>query len=215
MISIHRLNLGLRGPRCFIHTATGTAAFSKRGSNAINRFTSAGAIISGAAYMILQRDLSTCQPAEKESSENQGSTVSSGGGPVDNNPPSPDDKKADMIVDKALDLAARAIMQLGVSGILGVCSGYAVKRLGKEAMFVSGSVFIFAQSLAFVGWISIHYSKIFSDIAKLLLDVDGDGKVDFNDIKAFFKKALHAVTIGLPSTGSFYYGFTIGLNKFI
>jgi uncharacterized membrane protein (Fun14 family) len=215
MLSIRRFNLGLRGPNVFIHPTTGTITSSKKGKILINRATSAALVISGTAYMILQRDLSACQPGDKESSGNQGSTVSGGGGPVDNAPPTPDDKKADIIMDKALDLAARAIMQLGISGILGVCSGYAVKRLGKEVMFVGGSVFIFAQSLAFVGWISIHYSKIFCDVGKLLLDVDRDGKVDFNDVKAFFKKALHALTVGLPSTGSFYYGFTIGLNKII
>ena len=51
------------------------------------------------------------------------------------------------IVDALIDFFSR----LGFSGIMGVCSGYAAKRLSHDLMFVGGLVFGTAQIFAYCG----------------------------------------------------------------
>jgi uncharacterized membrane protein (Fun14 family) len=180
----------MRAPRVLVSAS--------KGNSASYRISSTIALTGGAAYWVILQNRSTCQPGDKEAAENSEFKPGSAGNSSDPSASDRDDKKVDKFVDAALTVASKAILHLGVSGVLGVFSGYAVKRLGKEAMFVGGSIFVFAQSLAFVGWISIHYSKIFKDVGRLLLDADGDGKVDFNDLKILFRKGFYALTVGLP-----------------
>ena len=51
------------------------------------------------------------------------------------------------IMDSLVDFFSR----LGFSGIMGVCSGYAAKRLSHDLMFVGGLVFGTAQIFAYCG----------------------------------------------------------------
>lgn len=51
------------------------------------------------------------------------------------------------IIDSLVDFFSR----LGFSGIMGVCSGYAAKRLSHDLMFVGGLVFGTAQIFAYCG----------------------------------------------------------------
>ena len=51
------------------------------------------------------------------------------------------------VVDALIDFFSR----LGFSGLMGVCSGYAAKRLSNDLMFVGGLVFGTAQIFAYFG----------------------------------------------------------------
>jgi len=86
--------------------------------------------------------------------------------------------------------------------------------LRKEAMFVCGIVFSTAQMLAFAGWITINYGKIGRDVL-LLWDADGDGKVTVSDFKIYARRLLRMLTVGLPSSASFAYGFSMGFRYLV
>lgn len=122
-----------------------------------------------------------------------------------------DNDSVNRIVDKVVEIVAPVVIRLGVSGILGFCTGYAFKRLGDQAAFGIGCVFGLSQTCAYFGWITINYGNIGRSILRLF-DSDGDGKITSKDVKVHVRNLFHVLTFGLPSSASFVYGFTLGLG---
>lgn len=73
-----------------------------------------------------------------------------------------------------------------------------------------GIVFIMAQTAAYNGYIDIKWGKVQKDmIAKV--DPNGDGKIDSEDVKLWYRKLLKIMKTNLPSSAGFSSGFALGI----
>ena len=92
------------------------------------------------------------------------------------------------------------LTQLGVGGIAGLCTGYALKKIGKLIAIILGLAFIGLELLAYRGIISINYSAL-QDWANGVIGQVGQAE------------GILTVIIGnLPFAASFLVGFAIGLK---
>ncbi|RLN91513.1 hypothetical protein BBJ28_00016710 [Nothophytophthora sp. Chile5] len=123
---------------------------------------------------------------------------------------SDDPKKKSDEVEKLIDLALANAGELTLASGLGFCSGYALKQIGKTAAVAVGIIFLMAQTAAYNGYIDIHWGKVQKDmIAKV--DPNGDGKIDKDDVKLWYRKLLKVLTANLPSSAGFSSGFALGI----
>jgi uncharacterized membrane protein (Fun14 family) len=103
-----------------------------------------------------------------------------------------------------------ALQRVGFGGILGFCTGYALKQAAKAAAVMVGGTVILLQGLQFQGWIKINWSKIQRDITSSF-DTDGDGEFTLRDMMNIFKNMVNIMVYQGPTVGGFsagiYYGF--------
>mmetsp|Transcript_36763 Transcript_36763/g.62483 ORF Transcript_36763/g.62483 Transcript_36763/m.62483 type:complete len:197 (+) Transcript_36763:47-637(+) len=120
--------------------------------------------------------------------------------------------KGDEAIQAAITALQPIVSKLGFGGIMGLTSGYALKRIGKAAAFMTGCAFVFLQSLAYAGLIEIKWAAIEKKV-EATIDVDGDGKFDAKDVMALWEKHVKPMlTHGLPSAGGFSMGFFMGVK---
>ena len=101
---------------------------------------------------------------------------------------------------RLVEILTPLLTQLGVGGVAGLCSGYALKKLGKIAAFIIGIFFLALQLLAYYGIISINYSA-FVDWANGLFAQVG-----------VLEGVFGTIVGNLPFAGGFLAGFAIGVK---
>jgi FUN14 domain-containing protein 1 len=52
------------------------------------------------------------------------------------------------------------LSQLGFGGLMGICTGVAMKRIGNGAAAIIGVGFICLQGLSYMGYITVDYNKV-------------------------------------------------------
>lgn len=75
-----------------------------------------------------------------------------------------------------------------------------------------GVGFIFLQTLAYKGYITIDWDQIKLSLHKTV-DATGDGKVDAEDLKAYWQKVKKILTQNVPNAGGFSIGFLYGVQS--
>eukprot|EP00644_Phytophthora_capsici_P017886 jgi/Phyca11/510538/fgenesh2_kg.PHYCAscaffold_62_\ len=156
----------------------------------------AGAVLSASVSLLL-KESALCQDAMLFAA----SEGPSGSG---------DPKKKNDPVEHLIDVVLGNCGELTLAGGLGFCSGYALKTVGRVAAVAVGIVFIVAQTAAYNGYIDIKWGKVQKDvIAKV--DPNGDGKIDSEDVKLWYRKLLKVMKTNLPSSAGFSSGFALGL----
>lgn len=103
--------------------------------------------------------------------------------------------------------------QLGLSGVMGICTGVALKRATREVAATIGVAFAGLQVLSYLGYITIDYSRVQKDATKLA-DVNGDGKLDAQDLYSLWDKVKDVLGYHLPQAGSFSSGLALGFYYF-
>ncbi|CAB9529868.1 FUN14 family [Seminavis robusta] len=114
-------------------------------------------------------------------------------------------------VENAIELAKPLLAQLSFGAAMGYCSGMAMKKVGKAVAFGVGVIFIGLQAAASTGYIAVDWAKISDDTMKKL-DTTGDGKVDAEDLKLYWKKLKALLVNKLPSSSGFSLGFLYGVR---
>ena len=102
------------------------------------------------------------------------------------------------------------ITKLGYGGVMGMCSGYALKKVGKIAAFFVGLGFVGFQIAQYQGLIQIDYLEVEKKVTKVL-DADGDGKLTTKDLIMWWRQLKGILTHSLPSAGGFSSGFALGV----
>lgn len=102
--------------------------------------------------------------------------------------------------------------QMTFGSIVGYCSGSAAKKIGKALSIVLGMGFILVQSAVYTGYIEVDWDKVQKDAVEKI-DATGDGKLDTNDLQAYWKKVKKILTHKVPSAGGFSLGFLYGLQS--
>ena len=75
----------------------------------------------------------------------------------------PVDKSEKDAVEQALDRLKPLAAQIGVGGIMGYCTGMAMKKVGKVLATVLGLGFVAVQSAAYAGYIQVNWKQIGDD----------------------------------------------------
>jgi len=104
-----------------------------------------------------------------------------------------------------------AMGPLTMGSVMGYATGYALRVVGKGVALFVGVSFMMVQSAAYTGYINVDWGKASKDI-RLALDLDGDGKIDKNDLKIMFKKFVDVCTFNLPSGAGFTLGLMLGMG---
>ncbi|KAK1931686.1 FUN14 domain-containing protein 1 [Phytophthora citrophthora] len=155
----------------------------------------AGAVLSASVSLLL-KESAFCQDAM---------LLAASEGPSGSGDPKKNDP-----VEHLIDAVLGNCGELTLAGGLGFCSGYALKTVGKVAAVAVGLVFIMAQAAAYNGYIDIKWGKVQKDmIAKV--DPNGDGKIDSEDVKLWYRKLLKVMKTNLPSSAGFSSGFALGI----
>ena len=133
------------------------------------------------------------------------------------------------VVDAALSSVGSSLSAAISSGIptdlsygfmAGYLSGFALKKVGRVASVTLGLSFLALQSLAYAGYIDVNHDRMQRQVEELL-DRNGDGKVDGEDLRGILedvkKVAGHGVDDGrvenaAAGAGGFGLGFVGGLR---
>eukprot|EP00928_Gymnodinium_smaydae_P011623 TRINITY_DN14267_c0_g1_i1.p1 TRINITY_DN14267_c0_g1~~TRINITY_DN14267_c0_g1_i1.p1 ORF type:complete len:168 (-),score=38.55 TRINITY_DN14267_c0_g1_i1:144-647(-) len=102
---------------------------------------------------------------------------------------------------------------ISAGSILGLCTGFALKKIATSAAIIVGGIFAFQQGLAYMDYIKINWDKVEKDLSGLL-DLNKDGKIDQKDLGVGYETLLKVMqhnTAGL--SGGFAAGFLLGMKK--
>merc|ERR1712087_675179 len=100
----------------------------------------------------------------------------------------------------------------GFGSFVGYCSGAAAKKIGKALAVVVGFGFIAIQGAVYSGYVNVDWNKVQDDAVKKI-DTTGDGKLDVDDLKVYWKKVKKILTNQIPSAGGFSMGFLYGVSS--
>lgn len=114
-------------------------------------------------------------------------------------------------VETAIDALRPVLANVGFGAVMGYCSGYALKQVGKAVAFVVGVSFIGLQAAASTGYIRVDWAKVRDDVAKRM-DANGDGTFDAEDAKRWWRSFRSVMTSQLPGAGGFSFGFLYGVR---
>lgn len=115
----------------------------------------------------------------------------------------------------ALDFTALFSRELGISGVVGVGVGVAVKALGSKVLVglasaVAALRWLELNDIVDVKWDHVH--ALTRRTAQQHLDVNRDGKIDEHDLFALKAKVVNFYTSAVPSATGFSAGFALGLR---
>ena len=78
----------------------------------------------------------------------------------------------------------------------GYLSGLALKKFGRIASLTLGMGFVMLQTLAYHGYIDVNHEKVARQVEEIL-DRNGDGVVDSEDIKSVVEELRKVVGFGI------------------
>eukprot|EP00542_Grammatophora_oceanica_P017442 CAMPEP_0194029650 /NCGR_PEP_ID=MMETSP0009_2-20130614/3325_1 /TAXON_ID=210454 /ORGANISM="Grammatophora oceanica, Strain CCMP 410" /LENGTH=189 /DNA_ID=CAMNT_0038669379 /DNA_START=66 /DNA_END=635 /DNA_ORIENTATION=+ len=96
--------------------------------------------------------------------------------------------------------------------VMGYCSGFAMKKVGKAAAGVLGLGFMALQTLSYSGYIQVDHSRLKKDVEGFM-DLNKDGKVDAGDAELAKEKLMSVIGFNMPAGGGFGVGFLAGLRS--
>ena len=93
----------------------------------------------------------------------------------------------------------------GVSGLMGACSGYALKRVGRVGIFSIGAIFASLQLATQYGYLTVNWNKVERD-----LHIDANCVA--NGSNTYLAKAAEVLRSNLPSAGTFTACFLLAVR---
>ena len=106
---------------------------------------------------------------------------------------------------------AMMVARLGFGGVLGFCSGYAIKQASKALAVVVGGAVVLLQTMQYFGYIEVKWQKIQKDTMRA---ISSDGKESFGvkDVHYWSRKMIKILTHQGPTAGGFAGGIYLGLG---
>jgi uncharacterized membrane protein (Fun14 family) len=86
--------------------------------------------------------------------------------------------------------------QLSYGFIAGYLSGYTLKKIGRVASLTFGVGFVMLQVMAYNGYIDVNHERLRKEVEGIL-DRNGDGKVDTEDLERVVEEVKKVVGFGL------------------
>ncbi len=100
------------------------------------------------------------------------------------------------------DLIAPLLPDLSLGGILGFCTGFAIRKVGRGLIFVLGSIFVLIQLLAYFEFITVNWTRVQQVAEPLVQDGARTGGSWLLDV----------LSANLPFGGAFVAGLLLGLR---
>jgi len=129
-----------------------------------------------------------------------------------------EDEKEEKEKEKKVVSAGIAAMLIPFGGkfsfgaLVGLCAGYALKKVGKAAALAVGISFLGLQGLAYGGYISINWKEVEKSAIEKL-DQDGDGDFDGEDVKIIAHRVYAAIRYQVPGGAGFAIAFLYGFKQ--
>ncbi|KAJ8656019.1 hypothetical protein O0I10_008241 [Lichtheimia ornata] len=101
--------------------------------------------------------------------------------------------------------------ELSFGAVLGVCTGYLIKKVGKLFALAIGAGFIFLQYMSFKGYITVHWDRLEGGYQRRL-DVDKDGRVTHRDIRSHWDRFVGFLTHNIQFKSTFLVGLYTGIR---
>ncbi|GAB9470242.1 Fun14 domain-containing protein 1 [Globisporangium polare] len=95
---------------------------------------------------------------------------------------------------------------------MGVCSGFALKKVSKVGAIALGTLFVLMQCASYSGYIDVNYKKLERDLMDFL-DINKDGKFDSQDVDTVYKQVMQVLEFSLPAGSGYALGFLIGFRS--
>ena len=116
----------------------------------------------------------------------------------------------------ALDFGALFSRQMGISGVVGLGAGMAIKSLGSKILITVASFVALLRWLELNDLVDVKWENVHAIVksSSSVLDVNKDGKVDEHDFFAIKAKVINFYTSAVPSAAGFTAGFAAGLSRF-
>jgi uncharacterized membrane protein (Fun14 family) len=125
--------------------------------------------------------------------------------------PEEEEPKQDM-VQQALATVKPVVGNVTFGTVMGYCSATAMKKIGQVLAILVGITFVSLQVAVHSGYIQVDWNKIQIGF-KEKIDATGDGKINMDDAKVYWKKVKEVLTHRLPAAGGFSFGFLYGLRS--
>mmetsp|Transcript_8897 Transcript_8897/g.21888 ORF Transcript_8897/g.21888 Transcript_8897/m.21888 type:complete len:201 (-) Transcript_8897:400-1002(-) len=100
---------------------------------------------------------------------------------------------------------------LTLGGLAGYCTGATVRVFGRGASILFGLTFIGLQTASYYGFVTVHWQRVEQAFIKMA-DLDGDGKLDEEDLEGWVSTANQLITHNF-TLGGFGVGFLAGLRR--
>ncbi|KAI7884363.1 hypothetical protein K492DRAFT_221799 [Lichtheimia hyalospora FSU 10163] len=97
--------------------------------------------------------------------------------------------------------------ELSFGAVLGVCTGYLIKKVGKLFALAIGAGFIFLQAR----YITVHWDRLEGGYQRRL-DVDKDGRVTHRDIRSHWDRFVGFLTHNIQFKSTFLVGLYTGIR---
>ncbi|ORZ24339.1 FUN14 family-domain-containing protein [Absidia repens] len=101
--------------------------------------------------------------------------------------------------------------ELSFGIVLGFCSGYLIKKVGKFFALMVGAGFMFLQYLSLNGYITVHWDRMEGGYKKQM-GVDKDGKVTTQTIRSKWDAFVGFMTHNLQFKSTFMVGVYAGIH---
>jgi uncharacterized membrane protein (Fun14 family) len=92
---------------------------------------------------------------------------------------------------------------MGFGGMAGVVVGYTAKKFTKLAALLLGTLFVLVQLLAYLGFVTVHWSTVQSAAEEVWRNEQGATLAD---------RAWEVLVANLPFGGGFVVGFALGFK---
>ncbi|KAI9492189.1 FUN14 family-domain-containing protein [Zychaea mexicana] len=101
--------------------------------------------------------------------------------------------------------------ELSFGIVLGFCTGYLIKKVGKLFALAVGAGYIFLQYLSFKGLITVHWDRLEGGYQRQL-DVDKDGRVTHKDVRTKWNGFVGILTHNIQFKSTFMIGLYTGIR---
>ncbi|KAI9310683.1 FUN14 family-domain-containing protein, partial [Dichotomocladium elegans] len=101
--------------------------------------------------------------------------------------------------------------EIAFGTVLGVCTGYFIKKVGKLLMFMIGLGFVCLQYLSAKSYITVHWDRMAQGYNREF-DVDQDGRVTKRDINTKWQMLIRFLTHNLQFKSTFLVGLYAGIR---
>ncbi|TMW61347.1 hypothetical protein Poli38472_012538 [Pythium oligandrum] len=102
--------------------------------------------------------------------------------------------------------------QISWGFMMGICSGFALKKVSKVGAVALGSIFILFQCASYSGYIDVNHKKLERDVLNVL-DINKDGEFNAKDIDEVYKRVMKVLEYSLPAGSGFAVGFLVGFRS--
>ncbi|KAI7856132.1 FUN14 family-domain-containing protein [Circinella umbellata] len=101
--------------------------------------------------------------------------------------------------------------ELSFGTLLGLCTGYFLKKMGRLFALIIGMGFICLQYMSAKGYVTVHWDRMQAGYNKQL-DVDKDGRVTVRDVQSKWRKFIDLLTKNIQFKSTFLVGLYAGIR---